>query len=235
MINAGDGTHEHPTQALLDIMTIREHLGEVEDKTIAIVGDILHSRVARSNALALTTLGAHVRLIGPPTLLPPEFDRRGVERYTDLHAGLDGVDAIMMLRLQRERQTRNFFPSLDEYARHFCLTVDALKQAKPEVIILHPGPMNRGVEIDSRVADGPYSVILEQVTNGVAVRMAVLYLLTTQERIAASDQPAQASELETRNGQVKQRMREERSQRQAKDGQGPRQASTPLSKRAVGQ
>ena len=187
VINAGDGTHEHPTQALLDVMTMREHLGDVAGKTIAIVGDILHSRVARSNILALTTLGAQVRLIGPPSLLPPEFSRWGVERHTDLRAGLAGVDAIMMLRLQRERQTRNFFPSLDEYARRFCLTVEALKEAKPNVIILHPGPMNRGVEIDSRVADGPYSVILEQVTNGIAVRMAVLYLLTTQERLATAD------------------------------------------------
>ncbi len=192
VINAGDGTHEHPTQALLDVMTIREHIGEVDGKTIAIVGDILHSRVARSNVLALTTLGANVRLVGPPTLLPPEFRLWGVEVHTDLRSGLSGVDVIMMLRLQRERQARNFFPSLDEYARRFCLTTEALAEAKPGVIILHPGPMNRGIEIDSRVADGPYSVILEQVTNGVAVRMAVLYLLTTQERVAAqnqSDQP----------------------------------------------
>ena len=188
VINAGDGTHEHPTQALLDVMTIRQHLGDIHGKTIAIVGDILHSRVARSNILALTTLGAQVRLIGPPSLLPPEFSGWGVERYTDLRTGLADVDAIMMLRLQRERQTRNFFPSLDEYARRFCLTVEALREAKPNVIILHPGPMNRGVEIDSRVADGPYSVILEQVTNGIAVRMAVLYLLTTQEKLATQNQ-----------------------------------------------
>ena len=187
VVNAGDGTHEHPTQALLDVMTMRERLGEIAGKTVAIVGDILHSRVARSNVLALNMLGADVRLVGPRTLLPREFAQWGVECHTDLRAGVAGVDAIMMLRIQRERQARNFFPSLADYARRFCLTPDVLAAAKPDVIILHPGPMNRGVEIDSRVADGPYSVILDQVTNGVAVRMAVLYLLTTQERTAHAE------------------------------------------------
>ena len=187
VVNAGDGTHEHPTQALLDVMTMREHLGEVAGRTVAIVGDVLHSRVARSNVLALNALGADVRLVGPRTLLPPEFAQWGVECHTELRTGVAGADAIMMLRIQRERQARNFFPSLADYARRFCLTPDVLAAAKPGVIILHPGPMNRGVEIDSRVADGPYSVILEQVTNGVAVRMAVLYLLTTRDRTAHTE------------------------------------------------
>ncbi len=182
VINGGDGTHEHPTQALLDIMTIQQRVGDLEGKSIAIVGDILHSRVARSNIFALKTLGANVRLIGPPTLVPPLFEAWGVRRYTNMEQGLTGVDAIMMLRLQRERQARNFFPSLDEYANRFCLTLRVLEKAKSNVVILHPGPMNRGIEIDSGVADGPYSVILQQVTNGVAVRMAVLYLLTTKDR-----------------------------------------------------
>ena len=192
VVNAGDGTHEHPTQALLDVMTMREHLGEVAGKTVAIVGDVLHSRVARSNVLALNALGADVRLVGPRTLLPPEFAQWGVECHTELRTGVADADAIMMLRIQRERQARNFFPSLADYARRFCLTPDVLAAAKPGVVILHPGPMNRGVEIDSRVADGPYSVILEQVTNGVAVRMAVLYLLTTRDRTAHTEPEEQA-------------------------------------------
>lgn len=197
VINAGDGTHEHPTQALLDMMTIREHRGHIAGLTVAIVGDILHSRVARSNVLALTTLGAYVRLVGPPTLLPPEFRLWGVELFTDLRSGIAGADVIMMLRLQHERQTRNFFPSLDEYAHHFCLTPTALAEAKPDVLILHPGPMNRGIEIDSQVADGPYSVILEQVTNGVATRMALLYLLATQGQGADAALPFDESAAES--------------------------------------
>lgn len=180
VINAGDGTHEHPTQALLDAMTIREHKGKIAGLTIAIVGDVLHSRVARSNTLALTTLGAKVRLVGPPTLLPPEFCRWGVEIHADLRAGLVGADVVMALRLQRERQDRNFLPSVEGYSRHFCITAAVLAEAQPNVLVMHPGPMNRGVEIASEVADGPYSVILDQVTNGVAVRMALLYLLTSQ-------------------------------------------------------
>ena len=180
VINAGDGTHEHPTQALLDLLTIRERKGTIAGLTIAIVGDILHSRVARSNLFALTTLGATVRLVGPRTLLPPECGMFGAELYTDLQTGLVGADVVMALRLQHERQARNFFPSVEEYSRRFCITPTALTKAQPDVLIMHPGPMNRGVEIDSRVADGPYSVILDQVTNGVAVRMAILFLLTTQ-------------------------------------------------------
>ena len=194
VINAGDGTHEHPTQALLDLLTIRERKGEIAGLTVAIVGDILHSRVARSNVLALTTLGARVRLVGPPTLLPPEFRLWGAELQTDLEAGLAGADVVMALRLQRERQARNFLPSVEGYSRHFCITPAALAGAKTDVLIMHPGPMNRGIEIDSQVADGPYSVILDQVTNGVAVRMALLYLLTAvqgKERQADQDEREQ--------------------------------------------
>ena len=194
VINAGDGMHEHPTQALLDLMTIRERKGEIAGLTVAIVGDLLHSRVARSNVLALTTLGAKVRLVGPPTLLPPEFRLWGAELYTDLRTGLAGVDVIMALRLQRERQARNFLPSTEGYSRQFCLTPAALATAKPDVLIMHPGPMNRGIEIDSQVADGPYSVILDQVTNGVAVRMALLYLLTAQGKEVRDEQAESAQE-----------------------------------------
>jgi len=188
VINAGDGTHEHPTQALLDLLTIRERKGEIAGLTVAIVGDILHSRVARSNVLALTTLGARVRLVGPPTLLPLEFRLWGAELHTDLQSGLADVDVIMALRLQRERQARNFLPSVEGYSRHFCITPTALTEAKRNVLIMHPGPMNRGIEIDSQVADGPYSVILDQVTNGVAVRMALLYLLTAQGKEMRDEQ-----------------------------------------------
>lgn len=180
VINAGDGTHEHPTQALLDAMTVRERKGQVDGLTVAIVGDVLHSRVARSNALALSLLGATVRFVGPPTLLPREFDHWGVTLHSDLRTGLADADVVMALRLQRERQDRNFLPSVEGYARHFCITPEALTVAKPDVLVMHPGPMNRGIEIASEVADGPSSMILEQVTNGVAVRMAVLYLLVAQ-------------------------------------------------------
>ncbi|MGE0683000.1 MAG: aspartate carbamoyltransferase catalytic subunit [Candidatus Binatia bacterium] len=200
VINAGDGTHEHPTQALLDAMTIREHKGEIAGLTIAIVGDVLHSRVARSNTLALTTLGAKVRLIGPPTLLPPEFCRWGVELHSDLRVGLAGADVVMALRLQRERQDRNFLPSAEGYSRHFCITAAVLAEAKPDVLVMHPGPMNRGIEIASEVADGPYSVILDQVTNGVAVRMALLYLLTAQgkEELEERSEPAKEERVPRR-------------------------------------
>ena len=185
VINAGDGQHEHPTQALLDLFTIREKKGKngsIAGLEVAIVGDILHSRVARSNLYGLTALGAKVRLVGPPTLLPQEFRSFGVELHHDLRKGIAGADVIMMLRIQRERQGLNFFPSLEEYSRLFGLDRAAMAAAKPDVVILHPGPMNRGVEISSEVADGPYSVILDQVTNGVAVRMALLYLLAARGR-----------------------------------------------------
>jgi aspartate carbamoyltransferase catalytic subunit len=188
IINAGDGAHEHPTQALLDALTIRERKGTLENLTVAIVGDILHSRVARSNIFALHALGAKIRLVGPPTFLPPEMRRWG-EVTSNLHEGVADADVIMMLRLQLERQGKNFFPTTDEYSRYFCLTKDAVRKAKPDVVILHPGPLNRGIEIASDVADGPYSVIMDQVTNGVAVRMAILYLLINRPRLEETDRP----------------------------------------------
>ena len=182
IINAGDGCHEHPTQALLDLLTIREHRGEIAGLTVAIVGDLLHSRVGRSDVHALRALGAQVRLVGPPTLLPPEFASLGVQLYPRLDDGVRDADVIMMLRIQRERQGANYFPSLEEYSYYYCLTEEMVRLAKPEVIILHPGPLNRGLEISSAVADGPYSVIMNQVTNGLAVRMALLYLLVARSK-----------------------------------------------------
>jgi aspartate carbamoyltransferase catalytic subunit len=177
IINAGDGMHEHPTQALLDAFTIRQHKQRLEGLTIAIVGDLLHSRVLRSNVLLLTKLGAQVRVSGPPTLVPAGIQRLGVRVTASIDEAVDQADVIMMLRIQQERMQGAFFPSLREYYNVFGLTAERVKRAKEDVIIMHPGPINRGVEIASEVADGPYSVILEQVANGVAVRMAVLYLL----------------------------------------------------------
>jgi len=182
IVNAGDGMHEHPTQALLNLLTIREHVGRLNDLKVAIVGDIVHSRVARSDLHALRALGAQVRLIGPPTLLPPEAAAWG-EVTQNLRAGVRDVDVIMMLRIQRERQGANFFPSLDEYSQYFCLNRSVLADARKDVVILHPGPINRGVELASDVADGPQSLIMDQVTNGVAVRMAVLFALINRPRI----------------------------------------------------
>lgn len=201
VINAGDGTHEHPTQALLDAMTVRERKGQFDGLTVAIVGDVLHSRVARSNALALSLLGATVRFVGPPTLLPREFGQWGVTLHSDLRTGLADADVVMALRLQRERQERNFLPSVEGYARHFCITPAALAVAKPDVLVMHPGPMNRGIEIASEVADGPSSLILEQVTNGVAVRMAILYLLVAQGKEIHEER----SELAKEDGALKRR------------------------------
>jgi aspartate carbamoyltransferase catalytic subunit len=177
IINAGDGMHEHPTQALLDAFTIREHKKDIAGLKIAIVGDLLHSRVLRSNALLLTKLGANLWVCGPPTLVPPGIECLGVHVTTSIDEAVQDADVIMMLRIQQERMQGAFFPSLREYFNVFGMTTERVKLAKPDVIIMHPGPMNRGVEIASDVADGPYSVILEQVANGVAVRMAVLYLL----------------------------------------------------------
>jgi aspartate carbamoyltransferase catalytic subunit len=177
VINAGDGMHEHPTQALLDAFTIRRHKSRLDRLKIAIVGDLLHSRVLRSNVLLLTKLGADVWLSGPPTLVPPGIERLGVHVSASVDEAVADADVIMMLRIQQERMQGAFFPSLREYFRVFGMTTERVKRARPDVIIMHPGPMNRGVEIASDVADGPYSVILEQVANGVAVRMAVLYLL----------------------------------------------------------
>ena len=177
IINAGDGMHEHPTQALLDAFTIRQHKGRIAGLKVAIAGDLLHSRVLRSNVLLLTRLGAEVWLCGPPTLVPPGIERLGVHVTSNVEEAVDEADVIMMLRIQLERMQGAFFPSLREYFQVFGMTEARVRKARPDAIIMHPGPMNRGVEIASEVADGPYSVILEQVANGVAVRMAVLYLL----------------------------------------------------------
>src|SRR5881398_4032584 len=177
IINAGDGSHEHPTQALLDAFTIRERIGRLAGVNVSIVGDIAHSRVVRSNIHLLTKMKANVTVAGPPTLTPAEVEKMGVRVVHSLDEAIDGADVIMMLRIQLERQGMLSFPSLREYYNTFGLTPDRLRRAKEGVIVMHPGPMNRGVEIASDVADGPWSVILEQVTNGVAVRMAVLYLL----------------------------------------------------------
>jgi aspartate carbamoyltransferase catalytic subunit len=177
IINAGDGMHEHPTQALLDAFTIRERKGRIRGLKVAIFGDLLHSRVLRSNILLLTRLGAEVWVCGPSTLIPPGLSRLGVRVTTAVDAAVADADVIMMLRIQLERMEGGFFPSLREYFTTFGMTEQRVSRAKPDVIIMHPGPMNRGVEIASEVADGPFSVILDQVANGVAVRMAVLYLL----------------------------------------------------------
>jgi aspartate carbamoyltransferase catalytic subunit len=178
VVNAGDGMHEHPTQALLDAFTIRERRGTLRGLKIAIVGDLLHSRVFRSNVRLLTRMGSAVAVAGPPTLVPPEVEKLGVEVAPSIEDALAGADVVMMLRVQKERMQGAYFPSVREYFRLFALTRARMERARKDVIILHPGPINRGLEIESAVADGPYSLILEQVTNGVAVRMAVLYLLT---------------------------------------------------------
>jgi aspartate carbamoyltransferase catalytic subunit len=177
IINAGDGMHEHPTQALLDAFTIRERKGRIEGLKVTIVGDLLHSRVLRSNLELLTKVGAQVTVCGPRTLIPVGLERYGVTVSTSVDDAVAGADVIMMLRIQHERMHGAFFPSVREYFNTFGMTPARVSRAAPDVIIMHPGPMNRGVEIASDVADGPYSVILEQVANGVAVRMAVLYLL----------------------------------------------------------
>jgi aspartate carbamoyltransferase catalytic subunit len=177
VINAGDGTHEHPTQALLDLLTLRDRFGRIAGLKVCIVGDVLHSRVARSNIWGLTKLGAEVGVCGPPTLLPSHVTDLGVTVFRRVEEAIEWADALNVLRLQLERMTAGFIPSLREYNRVFGVTTDRLSRAPGDLLILHPGPMNRGVEIDSDVADGPHSVILPQVTNGVAVRMAVLYLL----------------------------------------------------------
>lgn len=178
IINAGDGAHEHPTQALLDLFTIRERLGRLDGLKVAIVGDISHSRVARSNIQAMHKVGIDVRLAGPSTLLPRFPEQLGAQVTTNVETAIADADVIMMLRIQRERQGPTLLPSLREYSRLFGLTVERLKKAKDGVLIMHPGPLNRGVEIAPDVADGPYSLILDQVTNGLAIRMALLYLLT---------------------------------------------------------
>ena len=190
VINAGDGAHEHPTQALLDLFTIRERLGRLSGLKVAIVGDIAHSRVARSNLHGMRKVGMEVRLCGPATLLPRHAEQLGAAVTTRMEEAIRDVDIIMMLRIQRERMESGLLPSLREYSRLFGLTVERLKRAKEGVLIMHPGPMNRGVEIAPEVADGPYSIILNQVTNGVAVRMALLYLLTGGQPAAAKSAAA---------------------------------------------
>lgn len=180
VINAGDGINEHPTQALLDAFTIKEKKGSFSDIEVALVGDILHSRVAKSNIYCLKKLGVKVRLIGPPTLLP-SVEREGISVFYDMDEGLKGVDVIMMLRVQTERQGKGFFPSTQEYSRYWGLDMRRLKLAGKDAIVMHPGPLNRGIEITSEVADSPQSVILDQIANGIAVRMAIMYLLSRKD------------------------------------------------------
>jgi aspartate carbamoyltransferase catalytic subunit len=187
IVNAGDGAHEHPTQALLDAFTIRQRKGKIEGLRVAIVGDILHSRVARSNVLLLAKMGAQVTVCGPPTLLPPGIERLGAAATWRMEEAVEGADVVMMLRIQLERMRGGYFPTLREYAAFYGLTVERLARAAKDAIVMHPGPINRGVEIMGDVADGAASVILDQVRAGVAVRMAVLYLLAGGER----DAPAQ--------------------------------------------
>lgn len=178
IINAGDGAHEHPTQALLDMLTIRSRKGAIAGLKVAIVGDIAHSRVARSNIYGLTKMGALVAVAGPATMLPLYIEKMGVAVFRHIDEAIRDADIIMMLRIQTEREQQNIFPSLREYAAYFGLNTRNIRMAKDDVLVMHPGPINRGVEISPDIADGPYSIILEQVTNGVAVRMALLYLLT---------------------------------------------------------
>ncbi len=198
VINAGDGSHEHPTQGLLDMFTMRERWGSFEGKKVVIVGDIAHSRVARSNIHGLVTMGVEVMVCGPPTLMPPEVERFGVRVETDLKKAVDGADAINVLRIQRERQKAGMFPSLDEYARVWGINTDVLERAQKNCIVMHPGPMNRGIEIAQDVADGERSVILDQVTNGVAVRMAVLYLVSGAAALELGE--TQTAEQKAREG-----------------------------------
>lgn len=183
VINAGDGMHEHPSQALLDAFTIREHKGRIEGLTVAIIGDITHSRVVRSNIYCLNKLGAKVRIAGPGTMLPPGIEKLGCEVFTNVDDAIRDVDVVMMLRIQRERQGAPLIPSVREYCRFFGLDEQRLKLAKEDAIVMHPGPINRGVELASSVADGPHNVILDQVENGVAVRMALLYLAAGGEKL----------------------------------------------------
>ncbi len=178
VINAGDGWHEHPTQALSDLLTIQEKKGQVRDLQVAIVGDLAHSRVARSNIHALTKMGASVRVVGPPTMIPLSLHRLGVTVYHDFDKAISGIDVVLMLRLQLERQGRSLFPSIREYARLYGLTSERMERAAKDVLVMHPGPVNRGVEIAHDVVDGASAVILDQVANGMAVRMGLMYLLS---------------------------------------------------------
>lgn len=180
VINAGDGAHEHPTQGLIDIFTMREKRGKIKGLKVVIIGDIAHSRVARSNIWGLSKLGAIVSVVGPATLIPAEIERMGVRVCYSVKEAISDADVINVLRIQRERQRANFFPSIREYRQLFGITRESLESAPSDALIMHPGPINRGVELDGDIADGPYSVILDQVTNGLAVRMAVLYLICQQ-------------------------------------------------------
>ncbi|AJF06680.1 aspartate carbamoyltransferase catalytic subunit [Geoalkalibacter subterraneus] len=182
IINAGDGAHEHPTQALLDMLTIRQHKGSLEGLKVAIIGDITHSRVARSDIYGLTRMGAEVRLAGPGTMIPPGIERLGAKVYADMREAIKGADVVMMLRIQLERQGKTLLPTLREYAKFYGLNPRNLTLAAPDALVMHPGPVNRGVELSSYVADGGQSVILDQVENGVAVRMAALYLVLGGEQ-----------------------------------------------------
>jgi aspartate carbamoyltransferase catalytic subunit len=193
VLNAGDGAHEHPTQALLDLFTVRKKREKIDGLNVVIVGDILHSRVARSNIWGFQKLGAEVALCGPPTLMPPEIESTGVGVHYSIEDVIPWADVIMLLRIQNERLEESYFPTIREYSDLFGLDVEKMKKAKPDVTIMHPGPLNRGVEITPEVADGPYSVILQQVKYGLAVRMAVLYLLSGgQSESEAADQERKA-------------------------------------------
>lgn len=187
VINAGDGTHAHPSQALLDMLTIRQHKGTLKGLRVAIIGDIAHSRVARSNCEGLTKMGAQVVLSGPPTMMPQGIEEMGVRVAPNVDAAIEGADVVMMLRIQKERQKSFLMSTEREYSRCFGLNAQRMKRAKSDAVIMHPGPINRGVEISSEIADGPYSIILDQVTNGVAVRMALLYLVAGGSRNADAD------------------------------------------------
>lgn len=187
VVNAGDGAHEHPTQALLDLFTMKEKKGRLAGLNVSIVGDIAHSRVARSNIWGLTKLGARVTVCGPPTLVPPQIAEFGVRVTHDVREAITDADVLMLLRIQHERQEAMLVPSLREYRLRYGLDRERLRSAKPDVLIMHPGPVNRGVELDSSVADGPYSVILDQVTNGLAVRMAVLYLVSGAPKVEEAE------------------------------------------------
>jgi aspartate carbamoyltransferase catalytic subunit len=203
IVNAGDGAHEHPTQALLDALTIREHKKRIAGLKVAIIGDILHSRVARSNIYLLTKLGATVTVAGPGTLVPPDFAgvvERGLSLERRIEDAVDSADVVIILRIQRERQDAAFFPSMREYAIHYGLHSEHLKLAAPDAIVMHPGPMNRGIEISSEIADGSSSLILDQVTNGLAVRMAVLFLLARGSRTAPIEEVEPKKQKRERKG-----------------------------------
>jgi len=195
VVNAGDGTHEHPTQALLDSFTMRRHLGSLEGRNVVVVGDVLHSRVARSNVLLLSTLGADVTLVAPPTLLPVGIETWPCSFSYDLDTTLSKADVVMMLRVQRERMNAAFFPSVREYSRRYGLDADRMSRLPDHAIVMHPGPMNRGLEITAEVADAARSVIVEQVTNGVSVRMAVLYLLLSGSESALGGEAASSADM----------------------------------------